>query len=122
LFQDQWEEGFRELIAYHQEHGDCWPGTGRGELTRGETEKGRYSMNKPVFAPYAPRCGAYARTTGKPCKKAAMANGRCRNHGGRSLKGKESPKYKHGLRSKDYLAARKTANEINRILKELMVE
>jgi len=32
----------------------------------------------------APRCGARARTTGCPCCAPAMANGRCRMHGGRS--------------------------------------
>ena len=33
-----------------------------------------------------PRCGAYARTTGEPCKNPTMANGsrRCRMHGGKS--------------------------------------
>lgn len=29
-------------------------------------------------------CGAYARTTGKPCQAKALTNGRCRNHGGLS--------------------------------------
>lgn len=29
-------------------------------------------------------CGAYARSTGKPCQAKAMANGRCKNHGGMS--------------------------------------
>jgi hypothetical protein len=29
-------------------------------------------------------CGAHARSTGKPCKKPPMANGRCRLHGGLS--------------------------------------
>jgi hypothetical protein len=32
----------------------------------------------------APRCGAKARTTGCPCRAPAMANGRCRMHGGKS--------------------------------------
>ncbi len=32
----------------------------------------------------APRCGAKARTTGCACRAPAMANGRCRMHGGRS--------------------------------------
>ena len=32
----------------------------------------------------APRCGAKARTTGCPCRAPAMANGRCRMHGGAS--------------------------------------
>jgi hypothetical protein len=31
-----------------------------------------------------PRCGAYARSTGLPCQAQALANGRCRNHGGLS--------------------------------------
>jgi hypothetical protein len=31
-----------------------------------------------------PKCGAYARSTDKPCKAKALANGRCKNHGGRS--------------------------------------
>jgi hypothetical protein len=30
------------------------------------------------------RCGAYARSTGCPCKAKAMSNGRCKNHGGMS--------------------------------------
>jgi hypothetical protein len=30
------------------------------------------------------RCGAYARSTGQPCQAKALANGRCRNHGGLS--------------------------------------
>jgi hypothetical protein len=29
-------------------------------------------------------CGANCRTTGKPCRNWAMANGRCRMHGGKS--------------------------------------
>jgi hypothetical protein len=29
-------------------------------------------------------CGAYARTTCNPCQAKAMANGRCKNHGGLS--------------------------------------
>ena len=32
----------------------------------------------------APRCGAHARTTGKPCRSPAMKNGRCRMHGGKA--------------------------------------
>ena len=30
------------------------------------------------------KCGAYARTTGNPCKAKALSNGRCKNHGGLS--------------------------------------
>ena len=35
-----------------------------------------------VAAQAAPRCGAWARRTGLPCRKPAMAKGRCRLHGG----------------------------------------
>ena len=31
---------------------------------------------------YLPRCGAYARSTGLPCQAKALANGKCRLHGG----------------------------------------
>jgi len=45
-------------------------------------------MNK-VSKPYKPfenirYCGAKARSTGKACRGSAMANGRCRLHGGKS--------------------------------------
>lgn len=30
------------------------------------------------------KCGAYARSTGHPCKAKALSNGRCRIHGGLS--------------------------------------
>lgn len=44
-------------------------------------------------------CGAKTRS-GHPCKKPPMANGRCKNHGGKSLKGADSPTFKHGRYSK----------------------
>jgi len=39
--------------------------------------------NNPMQA-----CGAHCRTTGKPCRNWAMANGRCRMHGGKSTAGR----------------------------------
>jgi len=30
------------------------------------------------------QCGAYARSTGNPCRAKALSNGRCKNHGGMS--------------------------------------
>ncbi len=50
------------------------PGGGTGPLRNGNP---RGSPN------LAPRCGARARTTCCPCRAPAMANGRCRMHGGR---------------------------------------
>lgn len=46
------------------------------------------------------KCGAKTRN-GHPCRAAAMRNGRCRMHGGLSLRGIESPRYRHGLYTKD---------------------
>jgi hypothetical protein len=37
-----------------------------------------------VMANAAPRCGARSKRTGKPCQAAAMPNGRCKLHGGKS--------------------------------------
>ena len=36
------------------------------------------------------KCGAHARSTGQPCKAKALANGRCKNHGGMSTGPKTS--------------------------------
>lgn len=41
------------------------------------------------------KCGAYARSTGKPCQAGALRNGRCRNHGGLST----GPKSLEGRRA-----------------------
>ena len=49
-------------------------------------------------------CGAKTRSGGR-CKNLAMhPAGRCRMHGGKSLRGLASPRYKHGKYSKDTLA------------------
>ena len=49
-------------------------------------------------------CGARTRSGGR-CKNLAMfPAGRCRMHGGLSLRGLASPRYKHGRYSKDILA------------------
>lgn len=44
-------------------------------------------------------CGAKTRS-GEPCENASMLNGRCRIHGGKSLKGIASPKFVNGRHSK----------------------
>ena len=64
----------------------------------------------------APRCSAYARTTGQPCNSPAMANRRCRMHGGKST---GRPKI-HGLYSQETKAEKlEWQNEFKR-LKELL--
>jgi hypothetical protein len=42
------------------------------------------------------RCGAYARTTGKPCQAKALTNGRCKNHGGMST-GPKTPEGRQAI-------------------------
>ena len=48
------------------------------------------------------KCGAHARTTGKPCQAPAMGNGRCKLHGGKST----GPRTKAGAK-RSAAAARK---------------
>lgn len=48
----------------------------RGQFTEGNRAGVQFGSGAHTL------CGAYARSTGKPCRKVAMANGRCRNHGG----------------------------------------
>ena len=56
----------------------------------------------------APKCEAHCRTTNAPCKSAAMANGRCRMHGGKST-GRPAT---HGQRTKEAKANRRAAKEV----------
>ena len=51
------------------------------------------------------KCGAYARSTGNPCKAKALTNGRCKNHGGMST-GPKTPKGRQAIA----LATRKRMN------------
>ena len=44
----------------------------------------RYKPPPPKPRMAKVQCGAYARSTGQPCKAKALANGRCKNHGGLS--------------------------------------
>jgi hypothetical protein len=60
----------------------------------------------------APKCLAFARTTGQPCKNASMPNGRCKMHGGKST----GRPITHGQRSKE---ADKNRKEIKFLLNSL---
>jgi hypothetical protein len=44
----------------------------------------RVRLEALLKANAAPRCGARSKRTGKPCQGAAMPNGRCKLHGGKS--------------------------------------
>jgi hypothetical protein len=59
-------------------------------------------VEKPMSLPgVANLCGAKSKRTGRPCRNAGLApSNRCRLHGGLSLRGTQSPSFKHGLYSK----------------------
>jgi hypothetical protein len=44
----------------------------------------RLAAFEPTPGDDRPTCGAYARSTGKPCQAPPRANGRCKLHGGKS--------------------------------------
>ena len=52
------------------------------------------------------QCGAEARTTGLPCKAKALANGRCKNHGGMST----GPKTLEGRKAVALATAKRMAS------------
>ena len=114
-----------------------------GPLIRGEGEKIKI-MNephanrkkKPILLKNgnrqgnpmnAPRCGAKTRR-GTPCKAPAMANGRCRMHGGKStgprtpegLERSRKANLKHGLYSAELLEERKFIRQLLRNSRETL--
>ena len=120
-----------------------WPGCrGRNHQGREQRPQRGGAMktdNQPrtppcLGVPFGPnwpglRCGAKTRK-GTPCQGPAMANGRCRMHGGKST-GPRTPEglersrrgnWKHGRRSANAVAERKLAmairREISRIIEE----
>ena len=68
----------------------------------------------------SPRCGAKARS-GTPCKSPAMANGRCRLHGGKSTgpPKKNQNALKHGFYTKEAIAQRRYTRQLIRRSQEL---
>jgi hypothetical protein len=68
----------------------------------------RESMQKARLAlALHPKCGAKCRS-GIPCKNAAMRNGRCRMHGGKST----GPRIKHGQRTRASIQQRQDDREL----------
>ena len=77
-------------------------------------ERVRARLEALIKANAAPRCGARCKRTGKPCRAAAMPNGRCKVHGGKST-GPRTPEglersrranWKHGRFSREAKAER----------------
>lgn len=78
----------------------------------------------------APRCGACGKRTGLPCRAPAMANGRCRMHGGAStgprtaegLARMTAARTKHGSYGAEMRDVRRWAAELRRGARELLTE
>jgi hypothetical protein len=79
-------------------------------------ERVRARLEALVMANAAPRCGARSERTGKPCRAAAMPNGRCKVHGGKywaadaggpraQQAGKLETRYQRRLAPRDVLRA-----------------
>jgi len=60
------------------------------------------------------KCGAYARSTGFPCKAQAQPNGRCKNHGGMST-GPKTPKGRKAIA--EATRQRMTSGQRKKVLK-----
>src|SRR6266702_4069290 len=76
----------------------------------------------------APRCGARSKRTAKPCQGAAMPNGRCKLHGGKST-GPRTPEglersrranWKHGHFSREAMAERSRVRAAILALRDLL--
>jgi hypothetical protein len=79
------------------------------EPEREPTDRARAPLEALLKANAAPRCGARSKRTGEPCRGAAMRNGRCKLHGGKST-GPRTPEglersrranWKHGYYSRE---------------------
>ena len=84
------------------------------EPERKATDRARARLEALLKANAAPRCGARSKRTGKPCRGAAMPNGRCKLHGGKStgprtsegLERSRRANWKHGYYSREAKAQR----------------
>ena len=85
-----------------------------GPLERELIDRVRARLEALLKANAAPRCGARSKRTGKRCQGAAMPNGRCKLHGGKST-GPRTPEglersrranWKHGHFSREAKAER----------------
>jgi hypothetical protein len=96
-------------------------------VEREPIERVRARLDALAKANAAPRCGARSKRTGKPCQAAAMPNGRCRVHGGKStgprtaegLERSKRANWKHGRRSRAANEEQQRARSAIRILRYL---
>ena len=80
-------------------------------------------MRKPLPMHLGPRCGARTRS-GTPCQSPAMANGRCRMHGGKSPGAPRgnSNALRHGLYSAEAISERRELAALIRSMRGLVKE
>ncbi len=71
-----------------------------------------------------PKCGARSERTRQPCQQPAMANGRCRLHGGKSTGPPKNNQnaLKHGFYTKDAIEQRKYIRQLFKRSRELFDE
>jgi hypothetical protein len=70
----------------------------------------------------APRCSAKSKRTGERCKGPAVTGWRvCRFHGagGGHPPGKDHPSWRHGMRSREWIATRAEINDLVREAREI---
>jgi len=69
---------------------------------------------QPLAMHLSRRCLARCKRTGLPCQAPAMANGRCRMHGGKSTGAPKGNKnaLKHGMHTKEALMEKKVVREV----------
>ena len=85
--------------------------------------------NPPGDLRLAARCGARTRA-GNACRQPAMKNGRCRLHGGKStgprteagIERSRRARWRHGMRSREFVMLRREAMGIRRRIAALMAE
>ncbi len=84
--------------------------------------------NPPGDLAKAPRCNARSKRTGQACRQPAMANRKCRLHGGlstgpKTLDGRErsrKTRWEHGFYSVDAKQERKSLTDLLKETKELL--
>ena len=70
----------------------------------------------------AMRCTAHSKRTGEPCSGPAVTGWRvCRLHGagGGQPAGKAHPSWRHGMRSREWIEARREINDLMREAREI---
>src|SRR6266498_4579228 len=106
-----------------------WSKMGNEPLAREREpiERVRARLHALLKANAAPRCGARSKRTGLPCRAAAMPNGRCKVHGGKStgprtpegLERSRKANWKHGRRSRAANEERQRVRSAIRTLRHL---